>query len=110
MGQLFNLLQSIEASFETYLISSLYHNQLEQNDLRKSIPVLSVIVFDNVVVMPSVDSDKGNDRIRKLYPLVDEDKTPLPRGWNPKDKGPYIGISQNGRRVSYRGGSLLLFL
>lgn len=62
-------------------------------------------VIGNVIIMPTVDSDsKGNDRIRKLYPLVDEEKTPLPRGWNPKDKGQFIGISQNGRRVSYRGG------
>lgn len=70
----------------------------------------AVIIFGNVIVMPSVDSDKGSDRFRKLYPLVDEEKTPLPHGWNPKDKGQFIGISQNGRRVSYRGGLLLFSL
>jgi len=43
------------------------------------------------------------DRLKLLYPMVDEEKTPLPRSWSTKDKYSYIGLSQNNLRVHYKG-------
>lgn len=43
------------------------------------------------------------DRLKLLYPMVNEDETPLPRFWSPKDKYNYIGLSQNNLRVHYKG-------
>lgn len=43
------------------------------------------------------------DRLKKLYPTVREDKTPLPRSWSSKEKYTYIGLSQNNLRVHYKG-------
>lgn len=34
---------------------------------------------------------------------MDEQETPLPRSWSPKDKFSYIGLSQNNLRVHYKG-------
>ncbi|XP_036375085.1 ran-binding protein 9 [Megalops cyprinoides] len=44
-----------------------------------------------------------NQRLRQLYPAVNEQETPLPRSWSPKDKFSYIGLSQNNLRVHYKG-------
>ncbi|XP_034411733.1 ran-binding protein 9 isoform X4 [Cyclopterus lumpus] len=44
-----------------------------------------------------------NQRLRRLYPAVNERETPLPRSWSPKDKFSYIGLSQNNLRVHYKG-------
>ncbi|XP_069026233.1 ran-binding protein 9 [Embiotoca jacksoni] len=44
-----------------------------------------------------------NQRLRRLYPAVNEAETPLPRSWSPKDKFSYIGLSQNNLRVHYKG-------
>ncbi|KAF3854404.1 hypothetical protein F7725_022459 [Dissostichus mawsoni] len=44
-----------------------------------------------------------NDRLKRLYPAVNEEETPLPRSWSPKDKYSYIGLSQNNLRVHYKG-------
>ncbi len=43
------------------------------------------------------------DRIKQLYPFVDEKKTPLPRCWNNADKYALINISNDNLRVTYRG-------
>lgn len=43
------------------------------------------------------------DRLKKLYPAVNEEKTPLPRAWSPKEKYNLIGLSQNNLRVHYKG-------
>ncbi|XP_037961708.2 ran-binding protein 9 isoform X2 [Plutella xylostella] len=43
------------------------------------------------------------DRLKLLYPNVNEDETPLPRSWSTKDKFSYIGLSQNNLRVHYKG-------
>ncbi|KPJ10392.1 Ran-binding protein 9 [Papilio machaon] len=51
-----------------------------------------------------VQSDT-EDRLKLLYPNVNEDETPLPRSWSTKDKFSYIGLSQNNLRVHYKGGS-----
>lgn len=44
-----------------------------------------------------------NERLRRLYPAVNEAETPLPRSWSPKDKYSYIGLSQSNLRVHYKG-------
>lgn len=44
-----------------------------------------------------------NERLKQLYPAVNEEETPLPRSWSPKDKYNYIGLSQNNLRVHYKG-------
>lgn len=43
------------------------------------------------------------DRLKRLYPAVNEEKTPLPRAWSAKEKYNYIGLSQNNLRVHYKG-------
>ncbi|CAF4788737.1 unnamed protein product [Pieris macdunnoughi] len=43
------------------------------------------------------------DRLKLLYPNVNEDETPLPKSWSTKDKFSYIGLSQNNLRVHYKG-------
>lgn len=44
-----------------------------------------------------------NERLKRLYPAVNEEETLLPRSWSPKDKYSYIGLSQNNLRVHYKG-------
>lgn len=44
-----------------------------------------------------------DERLRVLYPMVNEAETPLPRCWSVKDKFNYIGLSHNNLRVQYKG-------
>lgn len=44
-----------------------------------------------------------DERIKILYPMVNEEETPLPRCWSTKDKYNYIGLSQSNLRVHYKG-------
>ncbi len=46
---------------------------------------------------------KAVNRIKSLYPNVNENETPLPRSWSPKDKCTSIGLTQNNLRVHYKG-------
>lgn len=48
------------------------------------------------------------DRLKKLYPAVNEEKSPLPRAWSPKEKYNLIGLSQNNLRVHYKGERALM--
>jgi len=48
------------------------------------------------------------DNIRRMYSVVDENITPLPRQWSTKDKSSILGLSQNNLVVHYKG--LLFFL
>lgn len=50
------------------------------------------------------------DPLKMLYPMVNEEETPLPRSWSPKDKYNYIGLSQNNLRVHYKGTFLISIL
>ncbi|GAB6021669.1 Ran-binding protein 9 [Chamberlinius hualienensis] len=43
------------------------------------------------------------DRLKLLYPMVNEEESPLPRSWSPKDKYNFIGLSQGNLRVHYKG-------
>lgn len=53
---------------------------------------------------PQADNQNGVvDRLKLLYPAVNEEKTPLPRAWSAKEKYNYIGLSQNNLRVHYKG-------
>lgn len=47
-----------------------------------------------------------SDRLVRLYPKVDENETPLPRSWNPKDKYTYLGLSGGNLKVHYKGEKL----
>ena len=49
------------------------------------------------------DEIEFNDRLKQLYPSVDESKTPLPKKWNTKDKFKSITLSQDNLRVVYKG-------
>jgi len=63
---------------------------------------------------PSLSLD---ERLKILYPMVNEEEAPLPKGWSGKDKGRYIGLGllekvsiyssapkkENFLRVSYKG-------
>lgn len=44
-----------------------------------------------------------SDPIKSLYPMVNEEDTPLPRHWNPKDRFSYLGLASNNLRVLYKG-------
>lgn len=58
----------------------------------------------NMAAMAGPSSSEGqNDCLSTLYPAVNEDETPLPRSWSPKDKFHYIGLSQVNLRVHYKG-------
>lgn len=48
-----------------------------------------------------------SERLKMLYPMVNEEETPLPESWSQKDKYTYIGLSQNNMRVHYKGWSLV---
>lgn len=53
---------------------------------------------------PSQDPGLTVDqRLKLLYPMVNEEETPLPRSWSTKDKYNYIGLSQSNLRVHYKG-------
>ncbi|XP_001659381.2 ran-binding protein 9 [Aedes aegypti] len=43
------------------------------------------------------------DRLKLLYPNVNETVDPLPRSWSPQDKCTTIGLTQNNLRVHYKG-------
>ncbi|XP_043504806.1 ran-binding protein 9 [Polistes fuscatus] len=61
---------------------------------------------ERIVMEPSRTNCGQNqvvDRLKMLYPMVNEEETPLPRSWSPKDKYNYIGLSQNNLRVHYKG-------
>ncbi|XP_055838656.1 ran-binding proteins 9/10 homolog isoform X2 [Episyrphus balteatus] len=45
------------------------------------------------------------DRLKMLYPNVNENETPLPRSWSSHDKCHAIGLSQNNLRVHYKEAS-----
>jgi len=49
---------------------------------------------------PTLTQDQ---RLKLLYPMVNEEETPLPRCWSTKDKFNYIGLSQSNLRVHYKG-------
>lgn len=51
----------------------------------------------------SYNEKEFNDRLKKLYPAVNEEETPLPRKWSTKDKFTYIGLSQDNLKVQYKG-------
>lgn len=63
----------------------------------------SVSDFNSVLSKQLNFSNQSHDRLKLLYPMVNEEETPLPRSWSPKDKYNYIGLSQNNLRVHYKG-------
>uniref|UniRef100_A0A671X9J2 RAN binding protein 9 n=1 Tax=Sparus aurata TaxID=8175 RepID=A0A671X9J2_SPAAU len=63
--------------------------------------LMSVVVHGDSVL--NEQEKELNQRLRRLYPAVNENETPLPRSWSPKDKFSYIGLSQNNLRVHYKG-------
>nr|CAI5849052.1 unnamed protein product [Callosobruchus analis] len=68
-----------------------------------SLDMAAVSSGRNCVMDSQVDRQNGSvDRLKKLYPAVNEEKTPLPRAWSPKEKYSYIGLSQNNLRVHYK--------
>lgn len=44
-----------------------------------------------------------DERLKILYPMVNEEETPIPRSWSSKDKFNYITLSRNNLRVQYKG-------
>uniref|UniRef100_A0A8B9GS19 RAN binding protein 9 n=1 Tax=Astyanax mexicanus TaxID=7994 RepID=A0A8B9GS19_ASTMX len=62
---------------------------------------MSVVVHGDLAL--NEQEKELNQRLRRLYPAVNEQETPLPRSWSPKDKFSYIGLSQNNLRVHYKG-------
>lgn len=54
-------------------------------------------------IVASSSSTQVVDRLKLLYPNVNENETPLPRCWSPHDKCLSIGLSQNNLRVHFKG-------
>ncbi|KAM4643412.1 ran-binding protein 10-like isoform 3-T3 [Amazona ochrocephala] len=55
-------------------------------------------------VLSRLPMEPGLSRhFRRLYPVVNQEETPLPRSWSLKDKCNYIGLSQDNLRVHYKG-------
>lgn len=52
---------------------------------------------------PLFGPHSSQDPIKNLYPMVNEEETPLPRCWSSKDKYGFLGLSQNNLRVHYKG-------
>ena len=48
-------------------------------------------------------STDPEERLKRLYPTVNEEESPLPRAWSAKDKFNYLGLSQENLRVHYKG-------
>lgn len=63
--------------------------------------LMSVVVHGDPIL--NEQEKELNQRLRRLYPAINENETPLPRSWSPKDKFSYIGLSQNNLRVHYKG-------
>ncbi|XP_066594680.1 uncharacterized protein [Prorops nasuta] len=71
-----------------------------------AVTMMAATSEERSVMEPSRTSSGQNqpaDRLKMLYPMVNEEETPLPRSWSPKDKFNYIGLSQNNLRVHYKG-------
>ncbi|KAG5898545.1 hypothetical protein JTB14_012444 [Gonioctena quinquepunctata] len=65
---------------------------------------MAAVYSGRSVMDPQSEIQNGaNDRLKRLYPAVNDEKTPLPRSWSPKEKFNYIGLSQNNLRVHYKG-------
>ncbi|XP_062849919.1 ran-binding protein 9 isoform X2 [Trichomycterus rosablanca] len=63
--------------------------------------LMSVVVHGDLAL--NEQEKELDQRLRRLYPAVNEQETPLPKSWSPKDKFSYIGLSQNNLRVHYKG-------
>ncbi len=53
------------------------------------------------------DELECDDRIKLLYPGVNEEQTPLPRFWNPKDKHQNISLSEDNLEIHYAGNYIV---
>uniref|UniRef100_A0A914WF27 Ran-binding protein 10 n=1 Tax=Plectus sambesii TaxID=2011161 RepID=A0A914WF27_9BILA len=77
------------------------------NNTRSSGAMISSSQADEPgAMMEAEERDELNsidDPIKKLYPFVDETKTPLPRFWNNGDKYNYLIVTNQNLRVTYRG-------
>lgn len=63
---------------------------------------MAVIQQETGDAIQEINSDFKN-RLKALYPMVNEEQTPLPKSWSPKDKFNYIGLSNGNLRVHYKG-------
>jgi hypothetical protein len=69
--------------------------------------------IDGVIYFDKMDNQNCNsssptptpepDRLKLLYPNVDEQKTKLPRTWSALEKCSTIGLTLNNLRVHYKG-------
>ncbi|VDK41915.1 unnamed protein product [Anisakis simplex] len=56
------------------------------------------------VMSSSTDGDiEVCERLKKLYPYVDQEKTPLPHVWSAQDKCNWLVLSNDSLRVTYTG-------
>lgn len=65
--------------------------------------VTAMEIRDTLLARTNTGQSQPVDRLKLLYPMVNEEETPLPRSWSTKDKYNYIGLSQNNLRVHYKG-------
>uniref|UniRef100_A0A1A9VGL5 Ran-binding proteins 9/10 homolog n=1 Tax=Glossina austeni TaxID=7395 RepID=A0A1A9VGL5_GLOAU len=63
-------------------------------------------IHTNAANSSGTSSVQTVDRLKLLYPNVNEVETPLPRCWSSHDKCVTIGLSQNNLRVQYKAGAV----
>lgn len=87
--------------------SRIAHRQAEQSARVGQRMTMMAATSDERSVMEPGRRNSGQsepvDRLKLLYPMVNEEETPLPRSWSTRDKYNYIGLSQNNLRVHYKG-------
>ena len=99
-----------EGTSQTYAHCVEQRKEREETNPEGSPQVFFLFRSDQIPPFPPIMSSRSQDpslkldeRLRLLYPAVNEDESPLPRCWSSKDKYNYIGLSQNNLRVQYKG-------
>lgn len=71
---------------------------------------IELVMDSSFCQQPDKELSGQPDRLKLLYPNVDENLTPLPRSWSSQEKCTSIGLTQNNLRVHYKGFYSYLFL
>lgn len=92
--------------YSSIIISCMRSARRVRRERKGSLEMAAVNSAARCVMESHFEGQQNNgtvDHLKKLYPAVNEEKTPLPRAWSPKEKYNLIGLSQNNLRVHYKG-------
>ena len=82
----------IGGQMEASIDSNRSFGQTSRSNSSSPIPVTSSI---------PMNTNEGLDRLKRLYPFVEESE--LPKQWSSKDKANFITLSENNLKVHYKG-------